>query len=88
MLFCFRQAPRALYWLGAAACCLWFVTAYITGGTVSRYCLPLLPAIVPGATYVLLFYARTRRFRVYALAYVALVGVALVVARQLQLAAL
>ena len=54
-----RKAPRTLarfiMWGGL----MWLVPAFLFAGTVSRYALPMLPILVPGAVYVV---AKWREF--------------------------
>lgn len=77
MLFCLRRSPDML----ARTCCygvlLTLITAYATGGTISRYCLPWLPLLVPAAVWVWMNCRGEKSFRIYAAVYVVLMAVVL-----------
>lgn len=81
LLRCLRRSPRvimltALFGLIATA-----ATAYVTGGTVSRYCLLWLPALVPCAAWVLTSGRyKEKDFRIWAWTYgsVLLIGLIIV----------
>ncbi|MDE6207731.1 MAG: hypothetical protein K2M55_07985 [Muribaculaceae bacterium] len=78
--FCFRGAPSALKAMAIFAILAWVATAYPTGGTVSRYCLPWLPAVVaPAAWVVAAGRWRSKAFAIWAGAFTATVAIALVV---------
>ncbi len=47
-----RRSPDALRRLSAWGTLMWLVPAYLFAGTVSRYTLPLLPLLIPCATYI------------------------------------
>lgn len=47
---------------------LWTVTALMTGGTISRYCLPWLPILVPAAAWA--WQNGCRRYRTFKIWYV------------------
>lgn len=51
-LFCFRASPLPVRLSALFAIAAWICTAYTTGGTVSRYCLPWLPFIALPAAWV------------------------------------
>ena len=76
----YRKAPKKVYLLavfGALACA---VTALVTGGTVSRYCLPWLPAFIPAASWVISSRIyKTKQFRTLVFVYVLLLVLALCV---------
>jgi len=80
------RPPRLLARLSLLGVAMTVVVALIYGGLVSRYCLPWLPAIVPSAAVVWHTCMRGRRFKIYAVAYVVLLGAALLVCRYLQTA--
>lgn len=74
------KAPRPIslaFTFGAIA---WVATAFMTGGTVSRYCLPWLPFLVPAATWTVTSgKCRTKAFRNWAIIYSILLTVGLAV---------
>ena len=47
-----RRAPQSLALFVGWGVLMWLVPAYLFAGTVSRYTLPMLPLLVPGAVYV------------------------------------
>ena len=47
-----RRAPQSLARFVGWGVLMWLVPAYLFAGTVSRYTLPMLPLLVPGAVYV------------------------------------
>lgn len=53
LAFVARRGPAKVTALAVFAVIAYVVTAYVTGGTVSRYCLPWLPAMAPAVAYVL-----------------------------------
>lgn len=63
MVFCLLRSPRTLAVCFGFGMVAWAATAFATGGTVSRYCLPWLPFMVPAASWVLLNDLRRPRFR-------------------------
>lgn len=77
--FCSRRITRQLFAIGAFAVLAWLVTAYTTGGTVSRYCLPWLPAISCCVAWTIASGQMKRRsFKRWSIAFGALVIIALV----------
>lgn len=48
-----RPAGIPLFWMTTAGVALYIFIAYVTGGRVSRYCLPLLPLLLPAAATTL-----------------------------------
>ena len=54
----------------------------------SRYYLPLLPALLPAAAYVVVNHWRCRAFKIYAVVYALLIAVVLIVAYNMQMSAL
>lgn len=49
LFFCMRALPRSTSGMLIFGALAMAATAYVTGGTVSRYCLPWLPAMIPAA---------------------------------------
>lgn len=47
-----RRSPDALRRLSAWGALMWLVPAFLFAGTVSRYTLPMLPLLIPSATYI------------------------------------
>ena len=80
LLFCLRRAPKMLVLMAIFYCAAFLATAYVTGGTVARYCLPWLPFLAPCAAWpVVAGEWRTRTFRIYAICYAAAVAAGLAV---------
>jgi len=50
---CLRHSPRAIMIAAVFGFLATAATAYVTGGTISRYCLLWLPALIPCAAWVL-----------------------------------
>lgn len=65
-----RKAPRAVTLAFAFGVCAWCASAFMTGGTVSRYCLPWLPFLTPAAAWLVTSgQLRTKAFRRWAIVY-------------------
>lgn len=65
-----RAAPRGCSAAFAFGVLAWLATAYVTGGTVSRYCLPWLPFFIPAAAWFIdTGQWRSRAFRRWAITY-------------------
>ncbi len=80
MLFSFRRAPRPVRLSAIFALVAWCGTAFVTGGTVSRYCLPWLPFIaVPVSWLVCGDRLRCRAFRYWAIGWCAAIALGLTV---------
>lgn len=80
LIFCLRQSTRTVASLAVFAAVAYMATAYVTGGTVSRYCLPWLPAMLPAVAYVLTSsQLRSHRFKVWAWCFAAAVALGLVI---------
>ncbi len=78
LLFCLRRAPKMLVLMAVFYCVAFLATAYVTGGTVARYCLPWLPFLAPCAAWpVIAGEWRSRTFRIYAICYAAVVTIGL-----------
>lgn len=81
LFFELRRAPRALAAAFVFGVVAWVITAFVTGGTVSRYCLPWLPALIPAAAWVVVTGRyRERRFKRFFAAYAALIVIAVATA--------
>lgn len=81
LIFKLKSMPKA----ASASLIVSFVAmlsvAFITGGTVSRYCLPWIPAMIPAATWLVAENNyKTKSFKVWAIAYGTLVLIAAAVA--------
>ncbi len=80
MIFCIRRSPMRVVNPFIFAVLATIATAFVTGGTVSRYCLPWLPFFIPAAIWV---YDsgewQTLLFKRWSLCYMATLAVALVV---------
>ncbi len=80
MLFCFRRAPLPVQLSATFALVAWCGTAFVTGGTVSRYCLPWLPFIaVPVSWLICNNCLRQRSFRYWAIGWCAVIATGLAV---------
>ena len=75
-----KNSPRGVKASFIFAVVAWCATAFMTGGTVSRYCLPWLPFLVPSAAWVIASGAwKEKTFKRWALIYCALIVIALIV---------
>lgn len=63
----------------------WVITAYVTVGTIPRYCLPWLPMITPAAAWVWMTLRKTRGFRVWIAVYAVVLASGLLVCHHLQM---
>ena len=80
LIFCLRRAPKLLVLMAIFYCMAFLATAYVTGGTVSRYCLPWLPFLTPCAAWTVVAGEwRRRTFRIYAICDAAAVAIGLAV---------
>lgn len=78
--FSFRRSPLAIKLLAIFAALAWCATAFVSGGTISRYCLPWLPALVPAVAWLVKSRQWQRPiFRKWAIAYSALLIIGLIV---------
>ncbi len=68
MLFIIKQLPPPMMKMLIYGIGLWTVTALMTGGTISRYCLPWLPILVPAAAWA--WQNGCRRYRTFKIWYV------------------
>lgn len=70
LIFCFRRSPLSARVSACFAIVAWCGTAFVTGGTVSRYCLPWLPFIaVPVAWLLCSDRVRVRSFMYWAVSW-------------------
>lgn len=77
---CLRRSPRAIMLAAIFGFLATAATAYVTGGTVSRYCLLWLPALVPCAAWVLTSGRyKEKDFRIWAWIYGSVLVVGLVI---------
>ena len=73
-----RRSPRGVALSFGYGLLLTMLTAFMTGGTISRYCLPWLPALVPAAAWAWNSGSlRRRSFKIWYVVYALLVVVAL-----------
>lgn len=78
-IFCLRRSPRACASMFLFAVAAWILTAFNTGGTVSRYCLPWMPFLMPAAAWLLVSGRwRCKTFRIWYGSYSALLILGLV----------
>lgn len=76
-----RRSPRGVALSFGYGLALTVLTAFMTGGTISRYCLPWLPALVPAAAWAWNSGSlRCRRFTIWYAVYAVMIAVALVCA--------
>lgn len=81
LFFMIRKAPRGLSILFTIGVIATVITAFFTGGTISRYCLPWLATLIPGAAAVIATGEwKSKRFAIWAAAFAGLVATALCVA--------
>lgn len=78
--WCFRRSPVALRRVTLWATLFWIGFAWFTGGTVSRYSFMLVPLLAPAAVWALSTGYGHKSFSRWAVAYAALMVVALVAA--------
>ncbi len=79
-----RQGPKTVNRLLLWAILVYVGLAFFTGGTQARYTVPLLCLVIPAALYVLSHRRYYTALRRWAIAYVALVAVALAAAYHIQ----
>ncbi len=79
-----RQGPKTVNRLLLWAIIVYVCLAFYTGGTQARYTVPLLCLVIPATLYVLSHRAYYTALRRWAIAYVALVAVALAAAYNIQ----
>ncbi len=73
-----RRSPRGVALSFGYGLLLTMLTAFMTGGTISRYCLPWLPALVPAAAWAWNSGClRRRSFKIWYVVYALLMAVAL-----------
>lgn len=78
LFFRIRRSPRAIASAFAFGVLATVATAFMTGGTVSRYCLPWLPYLVPGAAWLVTSgELKCKAFRRWAWAYGIILATAL-----------
>lgn len=79
ILFCIRRAPAAISASAVFACLAYAATAFSTGGTVSRYTLPWIPAMVPAVVWVLMAKPwHKRAFRIFSIIFILCVALGLI----------
>lgn len=83
-----RQSPKELSLMFLWGFLMWLVPVYLFAGTVSRYALPMLPALIPAAVYVLKRYGKLRSFHVWIAGYVIALICVLIVCYNLQQSAI
>lgn len=80
MIFCLGRSPMRIVCPFMFAVVATIATAFVTGGTVSRYCLPWLPFFIPAAIWVQESGEwQTQLFKRWSICYMALLAVALVI---------
>lgn len=83
-LFTSLKAPRRLQLWTLCATLMWLVPAFLFGGTISRYGLPLIPSLIPAAVYVIAKYRQLKLFKLYTVVFSILVLSVLCIAHNLQ----
>lgn len=83
-----RRSPAAMCRVVAYGMFLTVITAYVTSGRVSRYCLPYLPMLIPAAAYTAVTAWRRRSLRLWLAVFAALLLPGLCVCHYLQMRAL
>lgn len=73
-----RKVPRALARFVAWGGLMWLVPAFLFAGTVSRYALPMLPILIPGAVYVMAQWRQMPRIKLWITCYIVLLVVGLI----------
>lgn len=77
LFFKFKAMPGAVRASLIAGVAATVATAYITGGTVSRYCLPWLPLMAPAAAWLIASGAwRSKSFKYWSIAYSVIILIA------------
>ncbi len=80
LFFRLCRSPKPVMAAFIFAVAAWLCTAFVTGGTVSRYCLPWLPFMVPAAAWVICSGQwRSRAFRMWGTAYVIALAIGLII---------
>lgn len=81
LIFKLKNMPRKASWSLIISFTAMLAIAFVTGGTVSRYCLPWIPAMIPAATWLVVSNNyKTKSFKVWAIAYGTLMLIAAAVA--------
>ena len=81
---CMRTAPRRMKAIVIWGVILTIATAFATTGRVSRYCLPLLPLLLPAAAVVATQYLRRRSLWIWLAVFTALLIPTLIICHHLQ----
>lgn len=79
-----RRSPALMVRIALWAAALYVAIAFGFNGRVSRYCLPLLPLIMPAVALTLVECRRSRRFWIWMAVFATLMAVALVICHHLQ----
>lgn len=82
-----RHDSAASRRLALWAVAMFAAIAYISAGTISRYFLPFIPAMVPAVVMTACRYGRRRGFRIWCAVYICLMVVVLGVCHHLQMSA-
>ena len=82
-----RKAPRALAIMVLWGVALTLITAYSDAGRASRYCLPLLPLLLPAAAQTALLDRRRRSLRVWLAVFTVILAATLAVCHHIHTAA-
>ncbi len=84
LVFCRKHANSEIFRFLLWACAMWFATAYLFAGTVSRYTLPLIPAIIPAAVYAYYDLRQRKHPFLFVGIYIMLVAIILLIAHHIQ----
>lgn len=81
-----RRSPQPMLQLVIWGILLTLITAYLTSGRISRYCLPYLPMFIPAVAYTLSNYYKDKRLWIWLAIFSVVLGITLVVCHNLQMA--
>ena len=79
-----RGSPISLMRLTIWAMIVWIIPAYLFAGTVSRYTLPIIPMLIPAATYAVIHLRKMKSFKLWMAIYSIILIVGLVSAYNIQ----
>lgn len=81
---CIKRAGRPMALTVIWGVILTCLTAYISSGRVSRYCLPLLPLLLPAAGWVAIYCRREKALKVWLVVFAVLLAATLIVCYKMQ----
>lgn len=86
-VICLRKYRSLVYRMAFWGLICWLVPCFVTGGTVSRYGLPMVAIFAPAVAVTILKNQRNKKFYIYLAVYMVLIGAALIVAHKMQTSA-